>query len=117
MSGLNGKARGRVLMAGKVIFNFGQSTIDCLVRRITDEGATIELESGFGIPEHFQLFITSERALMPCKMVWQSDKQVGVAFETSEPPTRLPPRERQQLVTPTTYFVIKHSRSARRSTS
>src|SRR4029453_8238240 len=84
MSGLNGKARGRVLMAGKVIFNFGQSTIDCLVRRITDEGATIELESGFGIPEHFQLFITSERALMPCKMVWQSDKQVGVAFETSE---------------------------------
>jgi hypothetical protein len=83
MSGFDDKARGRVLMAGKVIFNFGQSTIDCMVRRLTGDGATIELESGLGIPEHFQLFITSERALMPCKMVWQSDKQVGVLFETS----------------------------------
>ena len=46
MSGLNGNTRGRVLMAGKIIFNFGQSTINCLVRRITEDGATIELESG-----------------------------------------------------------------------
>ena len=84
MSGLNGKARGRVLMAGKVIFNFGQSAIDCLVRRITDDGATIELESGSGIPERFQLSVISERILMPCKRIWQSDKQVGVVFDTVE---------------------------------
>jgi diguanylate cyclase (GGDEF)-like protein len=84
MSGPNLKVRGRTLLAAKVIFNFGQSTINCVVRRITDDGATIELESGLGIPEHFQLSIASEGAVLPCKLVWQSEKQIGVTFETQQ---------------------------------
>jgi hypothetical protein len=84
MSGLNFKPRGRTFLAGKVIFNFGQSTIDCVVRRITDDGATIELESERGVPEHFQLSIASEGALLACKLVWQSEKQIGVTFETRQ---------------------------------
>jgi hypothetical protein len=35
----------RSFLAGKVISNFGQSSIDCVVRRITDRGAGIEVES------------------------------------------------------------------------
>ena len=73
--------RGRTLLAGKIIFNFGQSSLDCVVRRITEEGATIELESGLGVPEHAQLLITSEDALLPCRLVWRSDKEIGVTFE------------------------------------
>ena len=84
MSGLSFNIRGRTFLTGKVIFNFGQSTIDCVVRRITDDGASIELESGLGVPEHFQLSIASERALLPCKLVWQSEKQLGVTFETRQ---------------------------------
>jgi PAS domain-containing protein len=84
MSALNIKSRGRTLLAAKVIFNFGQSTINCVVRRITDDGATIELESGLGIPEHFQLSIASEAAILPCKLVWQSERQIGVSFETQQ---------------------------------
>src|SRR5687767_7069638 len=84
MVGLNFKTRGRTFLAGKAIFNFGQSSIDCVVQRITDDGATLKLESGLGIPEHFQLSIVSEGALLPCKLVWQSEKQVGVTFETQQ---------------------------------
>jgi diguanylate cyclase (GGDEF)-like protein len=83
MTGLDGKARGRVLMAGKIIFNFGQSTIDCLVRRITDDGATIEVTSGLGIPDRFQLSVVSEGALLPCKLAWHSEKQIGVTFDSA----------------------------------
>lgn len=75
------KARGRTLLAAKIIFNLGQSTIDCVVRRISDDGATIDLESGFGVPEHFQLSIPSEGAILPSKMAWRSEKQIGVNFE------------------------------------
>ena len=57
--------RGRTLLAGKVIFNYGQSTIDCVVRRITDEGATIELQSGQGVPVCFRLSITGEAESLP----------------------------------------------------
>lgn len=82
MSGLVPKARGRTLLAGKVIFNFGQSTVDCIVRRFTEDGASIELESGLGIPDRFQLSVASERMVLPCRVVWQSERQVGVKFET-----------------------------------
>ena len=81
---LNIKSRGRTFLAGKVIFNFGQSIINCVVRRITDDGAIIELESGLGIPEYFQLSITSEASILPCKRVWQSERQIGVSFETQK---------------------------------
>ena len=72
---------GRTLLAGKVISNFGQSTIDCVVRRISDHGATIEAESPLGIPEHFHLSIHGEGVPRPCKRVWQSEKELGLEFE------------------------------------
>lgn len=84
MAGINIKVRGRTLLAGKIIFNFGQSTIDCLVRRVTSDGATIELENGRGVPDHFKLRIAGEAEPLTCKLVWQSDKQIGVTFETAQ---------------------------------
>ncbi len=76
--------RGRTLLAGKIIFNYGQSTIDCVVRRITDEGATIELQSVQGVPAYFQLSITGEVEPLPCRVTWQSEKQIGVCFEAKQ---------------------------------
>jgi diguanylate cyclase (GGDEF)-like protein len=71
----------RTLLAGKIISNFGQSTVDCVVRRSSDHGATIEVESPLGIPKHFHLLIPGEGAPRPCKLVWQSGKELGLAFE------------------------------------
>ena len=76
--------RGRTLLAGKVIFNYGQSTIDRVVRRITEEGATIELQSGQGVPACFQLSIAGEVEPLPCRVMWQSEKQFGVCFEEGQ---------------------------------
>jgi diguanylate cyclase (GGDEF)-like protein len=76
--------RGRTLLAGKVIYNFGQSSIDCVVRRISDHGATISVESPLGIPKHFQLLIPDEGTPRPCKLVWQSDRELGLEFEQVE---------------------------------
>ena len=76
--------RGRTFLAGKVISNYGQSTIDCTVRRISDTGAVIEVESVLGVPEHFHLLIPGEGEPQPCRRSWQSEKQVGLVFETAE---------------------------------
>jgi diguanylate cyclase (GGDEF)-like protein len=76
--------RGRTFLAGKIISNFGQSSIDCIIRRIADDGATIEVESVFGVPEHFHLRIPNESQPRPCQRKWQSEKQIGVVFETVE---------------------------------
>ena len=52
--------QGRTFLAGKILSNFGQSSIDCTVRRIADDGATIEVESVFGVPDFFHLLISEE---------------------------------------------------------
>ena len=84
MSGQPFKSRGRTFLAGKVISDFGQSSIDCVVRRLSDDGAVIEVESLLGIPEHFHLLIPGEGPPQPCKRAWQSEKQIGLTFETPE---------------------------------
>ena len=76
--------RGRTFLAGKVISNFGQSSLDCIVRRISDEGATIDVENVLGVPEKFHLLIRDEGQPRPCKRKWQSGKQIGLVFETVE---------------------------------
>jgi len=52
MSDQNSSPRGRTLLAGKIISNYGQSSIDCVVRRISDHGAIVMTDSPLGIPEH-----------------------------------------------------------------
>jgi hypothetical protein len=51
---------GRTLLAGKIISNYGQSSIDCVVRRISERGATLTTQSPLGIPQLFHLLIPGE---------------------------------------------------------
>lgn len=83
MTGLQSRIRGRTFLAGKLIFNFGQSSIDCTIRRLSDDGATLELESGLGVPERFLLTVAGESEALPCRLSWQSEKQIGASFESA----------------------------------
>ena len=85
MSTLQAPTGNRTFLAGKLISNLGQSTIDCVVRRLSDEGATVEVENSLGIPQHCHLLIVEEGTPRPCKLLWQSDNQLGVAFEDEGP--------------------------------
>src|SRR5262245_23082516 len=84
MSERKPKPQGRTFLAGKIISNYGQSSIDCIVRRMSDAGAVVEVESVRDIPEQFHLMIPGEGAPQPCKRAWQSDKQIGLVFEAAE---------------------------------
>lgn len=81
MSGQVSASRGRTFLAGKIVFNFGRSAFDCTIRQLTDAGATVELETTIGIPDNVQLLIVGTNQVKPCKRLWQSDRQLGVAFE------------------------------------
>jgi hypothetical protein len=47
MSDIESGTRGRTFLAGKIIFNFGGSSIDCIVRRQSDQGANWQARSEF----------------------------------------------------------------------
>jgi len=70
--------RQRTLKAGTI--EFSGSTIDCVVRNISDGGAALEVASPVGIPAEFNLLISGNIAKRPCRVVWVKDKRIGVAF-------------------------------------
>ena len=72
----------RTLLSGKIVWNFGQSSIDCVVRSLAETGACVQVQSTHEVPNEFQLVMGRERK--PCRVLWQSDNRIGVAFAGSE---------------------------------
>jgi PilZ domain len=71
--------RQRTLKAGTI--EFSGSTIDCVVRNISETGAALEVASPVGIPAEFSLVISGNIAKRPCRVVWVKDKRIGVTFK------------------------------------
>jgi hypothetical protein len=74
--------RQRTLKGALIAFNTGRSTIECVVRNMSDTGAKLQVSSVVGIPDVFELRL-SDGARHPCRVVWRSLKELGVVFESS----------------------------------
>jgi hypothetical protein len=72
--------RKRVLKSAKIIFNQRVSTLDCIVKNLSDTGACLQLASPVGFPTTFELCFEGDRSLRPCRLVWQRPDRIGVAF-------------------------------------
>ncbi len=71
--------RRRVIKGGKVVFNNGQSVIDCSVRDLSEGGAKLLLRDPIILPHDFQLQMLDGR-LIPCELRWARNGAVGVKF-------------------------------------
>jgi hypothetical protein len=71
-----GQSRKRILKAGRI--DFGIGSIDCIVRNISETGASLEVESPIGIPDTFDLVIVAERSRKPPHVVWRKEKRIGI---------------------------------------
>ena len=72
--------RHRVLKRGTLALSSGGG-LDCTVRNLSQNGARIEIASPVGVPEVFTLVIEADHFMRPCRSVWSSEKQIGVAFD------------------------------------
>ncbi|MBR0757965.1 sensor domain-containing diguanylate cyclase [Bradyrhizobium jicamae] len=70
----------RVFKAGKISFNSGHSTIDCTVRGLSRETATIEVFSTADIPDHFKLAIAADALSRACRVTSKNDNRIELAF-------------------------------------
>ncbi|TWC06738.1 diguanylate cyclase with GAF sensor [Bradyrhizobium macuxiense] len=70
----------RVFKAGTISFNAGHSTIDCTVRGLSRDTATIEVLSTSGIPDQFKLAIATDALSRACRITAKADNRIEVAF-------------------------------------
>ena len=71
--------RQRALKESRILFSNG-GAIDCTVRNISDLGAMLRVEQTVVVPEEFELLLAEEKRIIPARMVWRSDRELGVAF-------------------------------------
>jgi hypothetical protein len=76
--------RGRTYLGGQVAFNNRGSTIDCLVRNLSQDGAKIVFSSPATIPSEFDLMIRQKGHSRRARIAWRSEIEAGVAFVSSD---------------------------------
>ena len=89
--------RKRAFLKGTILFNNGASSLDCLIREISETGARLEATGAVTLPEVFTLSIPQKGASQTARIVWRRDELIGVIFEdaASAPLTDLEERVRQ----------------------
>ena len=78
--------RNKVMLGGIAEIGEPGTTRDCIVRNISDKGATIEFNNDFQLPkEQLSLRIARKGRSFLAKVVWWRDNFVGVAFRGESP--------------------------------
>ena len=76
--------RRRTYLAGRIVFNGRSSTMDCLVRNLSRNGAMLEFSEP-AIPHHeVDLCILSRGESLRARVVWYNGVRAGVSIEPSE---------------------------------
>jgi PilZ domain-containing protein len=70
--------RRRVLKAGMIITHEKFSTINCVVRNVSEFGARIEVEAAVLIPGQFELLFDGKSCV--CEVAWKSQRHFGLRF-------------------------------------
>ncbi|MHA1547839.1 MAG: PilZ domain-containing protein [Alphaproteobacteria bacterium] len=76
--------RQHTLLAGRMIFNDGKSTLDCVIRDLSEHGAHLWLPTVVGAPHRFDLLIPHDGRRLPAVVAWHDGRSLGVDFEVAE---------------------------------
>jgi len=77
----------RSLLSGRVSFNQQRSTLDCLVRNISDDGALLLISDSIALPITFDLTIPQRQRSYPARLRWRDGERIGIVFEIQGPGT------------------------------
>lgn len=72
--------RNRTLIGGKVIFNQRQSTLDCTIRNLSEDGALLVFPDSIALPELFELYLPVKRESRMVRSRWRDAERIGVSF-------------------------------------
>lgn len=80
MSEHRSEARQRVFLKGRITYNNGASSLDCLVRDLSATGARLAMSETTTLPEVFDLYIAQKDKTYRAALRWRRADGVGVTF-------------------------------------
>jgi hypothetical protein len=77
-------ARVRSFIGGRIVFNNRNSSVDCLLRNMSSNGAKISLLGAVTIPDEFELVIPVQSRNIRARVAWRRADEFGVQFIGTE---------------------------------
>jgi len=84
-------ARQKSFLQGRILFNNRRSSVDCLVRDISEQGAKLKFSEAVAVPEVVELYIPNKDETYRARIQWRVGEDVGVAFGPDEASPSLVP--------------------------
>jgi hypothetical protein len=72
--------RQRVYYGGAVAFNAGRSTLDCIVRNFSPQGAKIEFENSAILPDSIEFEVVRKGLSCAARLAWRDHNTAGLLF-------------------------------------
>ncbi len=92
------QARHRTFIKGRIYFNNRLSSMDCIVRDVTDAGARLEFSDAVTLPEIFELHVPSKDENFQAQIKWRSGSQIGVAWTQGLAPSWIDSRSAEHPI-------------------
>jgi hypothetical protein len=83
-------ARARVIYGGVLAYNRRQSTIECVIRNFSEDGAKVEFDNPAALPDVIDLWIAKKDRAFTAKIAWRQANEAGLAFESVEQDAPIP---------------------------
>lgn len=80
--------RKRSFLKGTVYFNNRQSSVDCVIRDLSDDGARLEFGSIVSLPDTVELSVPARGQTHRAEIRWRTDQEIGVCFNDGAAPAR-----------------------------
>ncbi|MHB8886021.1 MAG: PilZ domain-containing protein [Methylovirgula sp.] len=77
--------RVRSFLRAQIIFNNRMTTIDCIVKNISQSGARVALNDTLAVPAEFDIYIPQRGRSHHAKLIWRDKDSIGVDFIDAPP--------------------------------
>ena len=77
-------ARHKTFIKGRIYFNNRLSSMDCIVRDITDRGARLEASESVLLPDAFELYLPNKDEHFFARVEWRKGSHLGVSWTTDQ---------------------------------
>jgi hypothetical protein len=72
--------RQKSFLQGRIYYNNRRSSLDCLVRDISEQGARLRFSEAVTIPDALELYIPNRNETRRARIQWRLNDEVGVEF-------------------------------------
>jgi PilZ domain len=72
--------RHKTFIKGRIYFNNRLSSLDCIVRDVSDRGARLQVPESVALPDAFELYLPGKDEHYRAQAHWRKADQIGVSW-------------------------------------